>query len=96
MVGVNDFTEGNDDSDIPILLIDDQVEIDQVAALDKLRAERDNGAVQAKLDALKEAAASDKNLVPYLIDCAMAYATEGEMTDVLKGVFGEYREPAYF
>jgi methylmalonyl-CoA mutase N-terminal domain/subunit len=96
IVGVNDFKEGNEESDIPILYIDEQVEKDQVEVLRRLREERDNGAVQAKLEALEKAAASDENVVPYLLDCAAAYATEGEMTDVFKKVFGEYREPAYF
>ncbi len=96
IVGVNAFTEGNEESDTPILLIDDQVEIDQVASLKRLREERDNGAVKAKLEGLRKAAASNENVVPHLIACAKAYATEGEMSDVFRKVFGEYREPAYF
>ncbi len=96
IVGVNDFIEGDEESDIPILYIDEQVETDQAASLKQLRKERDNGAVQAKLDALEKAAATDENLVPLLLDCAKAYATEGEMTNVFKKVFGEYKEPAYF
>jgi methylmalonyl-CoA mutase N-terminal domain/subunit len=96
IVGVNDFKEGNEESDIAALYINEQVETDQVEALKRLREERDNGAVQAKLEALEKAAASAENVVPYLLDCAKAYATEGEMTDVFKKVFGEYREPAYF
>jgi len=88
--------EGDEESDIPILYIDEQVETDQAASLKQLREERDNGAVQAKLDALEKAAATDENLVPHLLDCAKAHATEGEMTNVFKKVFGEYKEPAYF
>ncbi|MFQ5510429.1 MAG: methylmalonyl-CoA mutase [Candidatus Krumholzibacteriia bacterium] len=96
VVGVNDFLEGNDDDEIPILCVDDQVEVDQVASLKRLREGRDNGDVRAKLEALESAAASGRNVLPHLIDCATAYATEGEMTDVFKKVFGEYKEPAYF
>ncbi|MDH3215093.1 MAG: methylmalonyl-CoA mutase family protein, partial [Candidatus Krumholzibacteria bacterium] len=96
IVGVNKCKGGNEDSDIPTLYIDEQVEVDQAASLKRLREERDNGAVRAKLEALETAAISDENVVPYLIDCARAYATEGEMTEVFKKVFGEYREPAYF
>ena len=96
IVGVNDFTEGNEDSDIPILLIDEQVEIDQIAALERLRSERDNGAVQSTLEAVERAAAGTDNLVPPLMEASKAGATEGEMTDVLRKVFGVYREPAYF
>ncbi|MEJ2721447.1 MAG: methylmalonyl-CoA mutase family protein, partial [bacterium] len=96
IVGVNRFFEGNEETDIPILYIDEQVERDQVASLKRLREARDNGAVAQKLDALKAAAAGTENVLPHLLDCAKAGATKGEMTDVFKGVFGEYREPAYF
>jgi methylmalonyl-CoA mutase N-terminal domain/subunit len=96
IVGINQFKEGNEESDIPILLIDEKVETDQVKNLASLRGRRDNDAVAAKLDALKAAASGGDNVVPYLIDCAKAYATEGEMADVFRKVFGEYREPAYF
>jgi methylmalonyl-CoA mutase N-terminal domain/subunit len=82
--------------DIPILEIDSQVETDQVAALKRVRAERDNGAVKEKLETLRLAAGGSENLMPHLLDCSQAYATLGEITGVLKGVFGEYREPAYF
>jgi methylmalonyl-CoA mutase N-terminal domain/subunit len=96
IVGVNRYFEGNEECDIPLLYIDEQVEKDQVAALKKLRAERDNGAVGQKLDALRKAAEGTDNVMPHLLDCANACCTKGEMTDVFKGVFGEYREPAYF
>ncbi|MBI4720363.1 MAG: methylmalonyl-CoA mutase [Chitinivibrionia bacterium] len=96
VVGVNAFEQGSEEMDIPILEIDTQVEIDQVAALRRLREERDNGAVAEKLRALEAAAAGNENLMPHLLDCSQAYATLGEITGVLKGVFGEYREPAYF
>jgi methylmalonyl-CoA mutase N-terminal domain/subunit len=97
VIGVNSFEQGNEDMDIPLLEIDPKVEQDQVAALKKLRQERDNGAVQDKLAALKKAAETpDQNTMPYLMDCARVYATEGEITDVLKEVFGVYKEPAYF
>jgi methylmalonyl-CoA mutase N-terminal domain/subunit len=96
IVGVNRFFEGNEEDNIPTLYIDEQVETDQVAALKALRAERDNGAVTQKLAALKKAAEGTENVLPYLLDCAKAGVTKGEMTDVFKGVFGEYREPAYF
>ncbi len=96
IVGVNRFEMGNEELDIPILEIDEKVEKDQVAALERLRRERDNGAVTDKLEALGKASRGTENLMPYLLDCARVYATLGEITDVLKGVFGEYREPAYF
>jgi methylmalonyl-CoA mutase N-terminal domain/subunit len=96
VVGVNRYEQGNEELDIAVLEIDASVERGQVEAIKKLKEERDNGAVKEKLEALKKAAAGTENTMPYLMDCARAYATEGEMTDVLKQVFGEYREPAYF
>jgi methylmalonyl-CoA mutase N-terminal domain/subunit len=61
------------------------------AALDALRAERDSDAVQRALDRVKTAAASDTNVLPALIEAVKAYATVGEICDVLRGVFGEHR-----
>lgn len=59
--------------------------------LKKLRAERDNAAVRSSLEALRKAAQGDENLMPFLQDAARSYATIGEITKVLKDVFGEYK-----
>lgn len=59
-----------------------------------LKKERDNGQVEATLKRLADAARGTENLMPYLIEAAKAYATLGEMTKTLKGVFGEFRAPA--
>jgi methylmalonyl-CoA mutase N-terminal domain/subunit len=65
--------------------------------LERTRRERDAGAVEAALRGLREAAArpgtSETNLMPHFIRCAQAYATLGEQCQVLREVFGEYREP---
>lgn len=61
------------------------------AALDALRAERGRDAVQGALDRVKTAAASDTNVLPALIGAVKAYATVGEVCDVLRGAFGEHR-----
>jgi methylmalonyl-CoA mutase N-terminal domain/subunit len=60
-------------------------------SLRKLRAERDNNAVQASLEKLRKAAQGKENLVPYAIDAVKTYATTGEIVKVLKGIFGEYK-----
>ena len=65
----------------------------QLARLERVRRERDNAAVAAKLAALREAAAGRANLMPFLLDAVTAYATLQEMMDVLRGVFGIYQEP---
>jgi len=63
----------------------------------RVRAERDAEAVGSALAGLRETAArpgsSETNLMPHFLRCAAAYATLGEQCDVLREVFGEYREP---
>lgn len=94
IVGVNKYT---DDSPIriPILAMDPQGYDRQIARLNKLRLERDNEKVQQTLDELRTACAQNANTMPYLIEAAKAYATLGEITDVMREVFGVYQEPAY-
>ena len=65
----------------------------QFERLARVRRERDNVAVQARLEALRAAARGDANLMPFLLDAVNAYATLQEMMDVLRGVFGVYQEP---
>jgi methylmalonyl-CoA mutase N-terminal domain/subunit len=52
--------------------------------------------VDDALGRLTSAAQTDENLMPLLVDCARAYATEGEIVDALRGVFGEYTESPQF
>ena len=97
IVGVNDFVEEDEQTDIPILYIDPQVEKDQVASLKKMRSERDNDLVKRRLQALTDACPDlSKNLMPYIIDAARAYATEGEIRNAMRVHFGDYHEPAEF
>ncbi|MDZ7291709.1 MAG: methylmalonyl-CoA mutase family protein [candidate division KSB1 bacterium] len=96
IVGVNAYVEPEEKLDIPILKIDPKVEKEQNENLKKLRAERDNTKVRHTLDQLKSAAQEDRNLMPPLIDCSRAYCTLGEMINVLKGVYGTWREEPVF
>jgi methylmalonyl-CoA mutase N-terminal domain/subunit len=64
----------------------------QVDRLNRVRAERDGPKVDQLLARLGEAAKSDANLMPVLIECVENYVTIGEICDVLRGVFGEQRE----
>lgn len=93
VVGVNQFTEEGDTGTIPILEIDPKVEQDQVAAVKRLRASRDNDRVQRTLAQLRQVAQGTENTVPAILDCVRCYTTEGEIVDVLREVFGEYQEP---
>jgi methylmalonyl-CoA mutase N-terminal domain/subunit len=62
--------------------------------LDELKAQRDGAATKRQLERLIEAAQGSDNLIPVMMDCARADATLGEMVDALRGVFGEFKEPA--
>ena len=82
--------------EIPLLEIDEAVERDQVAFLQRTKAGRDNGAVREGLEALKRAAAGGQNLMIPLLDCARRYTTLGETSDALTAVFGEFREQPFY
>ncbi len=92
IVGVNDFTLEDEKIDIPVLKIDRRVEQDQCAFVKKIKTERDNNAVQATLENLRQVAAADGNTFEAIYDCCKAYASVGEMCDVLRDVWGEYVE----
>jgi methylmalonyl-CoA mutase N-terminal domain/subunit len=94
IVGVNHYVT-QENCPIKLLVIDDSVARHQVKKLAEVRKKRDNAAVQQALEALGSAAATDANLMPYILECVRAYATVGEMCDVLRKVFGTYEEPAF-
>jgi methylmalonyl-CoA mutase N-terminal domain/subunit len=96
VVGVNDFEEGNNESDIDILKITDEPERQQRARLGKLRAERDGQRVEATLGRLREAARNNENVIEPMLDCVRAYATLYEIRHAMEEVFGAYREPIFF
>ncbi len=96
IVGVNAYAEPDEKLEIPILKIDPSAEREQVNNLKKLKSERDNTKVRQTLDQLKIAAQENRNLMPSLIDCSRAYCTLGEMINVLKGVYGTWREEPVF
>jgi methylmalonyl-CoA mutase N-terminal domain/subunit len=68
----------------------------QVASLDRVRAERDNEAVAKALSRLRADAEADRNVMPAIMEAVKAYATVGEMTNELVGVYGGYQEPIRF
>jgi methylmalonyl-CoA mutase N-terminal domain/subunit len=95
MVGVNRYRHETEER-IPLLRIDARVQAEQLANLAEVKAQRSQTTVKQALAALRAAAESDANLVPAVVDCARAYATEQEICDVLRGVFGTYTDPAKF
>ena len=90
IVGVNRF-EAPDSEPNDLLRVDPKIEGDQVERLRKLRAARDQDAVDAALSALREAAAGDTNLLYPIRDALRLEATVGEVSAALVGVFGRYR-----
>jgi methylmalonyl-CoA mutase N-terminal domain/subunit len=96
VVGVNRYTEG-DDTHTDLLRIDPALERKQIDRVTTVKATRASEAVQASLDALKEAAArEDANLMPLLLDAARVHATEGEIIAALQTVWGSYTETPVF
>lgn len=57
-----------------------------------MKKERNNEEVERVLKLLKEKAETDENLMPYILDAVKAYATLGEICDVLREVFSEYEQ----
>ena len=95
IVGVNQY-KMNEDLSIPILKMDEKGEHRQIIRLKKLRKDRDRSKFDRNLKRLRQAAERDENLIPYILDCVHSYATLGETCDVLREVFGEYKEPAIY
>jgi methylmalonyl-CoA mutase N-terminal domain/subunit len=92
MIGVNELAEA-EPVRIPLLEMDPAGYDRQVARLERIRRERDSEQVGATLDALRQAARTAENTMPYILDCVRAYATLSEIMGVFREVFGEYREP---
>ncbi|WP_423745895.1 methylmalonyl-CoA mutase family protein (plasmid) [Haladaptatus sp. SPP-AMP-3] len=90
IVGVNEF-EVDEEPEMDIQEVTEEDERRQIDRLNEVREERDDGEVEETLTALREAAEGDDNLMPYIVDAVKAYATVGEICNVLRDVFGEYR-----
>jgi methylmalonyl-CoA mutase N-terminal domain/subunit len=96
IVGVNDYVIAGEKVEIPLLEIDERVEREQCRAVREVRENRDNDKVKRTLGELGRVARGRDNHIPALLDCVRCYATEGEIVEVLKSVFGEYTEPPIF
>ncbi|WP_424003369.1 acyl-CoA mutase large subunit family protein [Haloarcula salina] len=90
IVGVNEY-QVEEEGEQDIEEVDEAVEAAQQENVAAVREERDEEAVEAKLDALREAAEGEENVMPYIIDAVKVYATTGEVCDVFRDVFGEYQ-----
>jgi methylmalonyl-CoA mutase N-terminal domain/subunit len=93
VVGVNRFTEGNEEDEIETLEITGADEERQLKRLDLIRAQRDPEQVAAALAKLVEQASDDSvNLMPALVEAALAYVSLGEIMAALESVFGRHIE----
>ena len=95
VVGVNKFAVEDEDEDIleegPETSI--EIDVEQIERLTRLRRERDNQKVKEVLEKVRDVARSDENIMPVLLEAVKAYATVGEISDVLRDVFGEHKGP---
>jgi methylmalonyl-CoA mutase N-terminal domain/subunit len=93
IVGVNAYQEANE-KPIATLIVDHAVENEQVAALARIKAQRDNALVRQSLDAIRRTASTEQNLMPALLEAAQARCTVGEIMYTLAAVFGRYEGAA--
>lgn len=95
MVGVNKYV-AEKENPAEILRIDEKVEQEQLARLKGVKRARDNHRVIQSLNDLRTASKTDKNLMPYILEAVKEYATEQEICDVWRDIFGEYRDPGFY
>jgi len=95
IVGVNEFLS-DEDHPVEILKVSGDAEDGQKRRMATLRTQRDNALVERRLEALRQAAEADRNVIGPMLDCARAYATLFEIRHALERVWGAYREPVFF
>jgi methylmalonyl-CoA mutase N-terminal domain/subunit len=95
MVGVNKYAT-EEKTPCELLKIDESVQEQQLRRLKEVKRTRDSKKVVQTLKDLRAASKTDKNLMPYVIEAVKEYATEQEICDVWRDVWGEYREPGIF
>jgi methylmalonyl-CoA mutase N-terminal domain/subunit len=95
VVGVNKYST---EEELPVdtLHIDPELEKQQIERTNQVKDGRDQGKAAGSLERLGEAAQGDENLMPFIIDAVNAYATEQEICDVFRDVFGVYRDPGVY
>jgi methylmalonyl-CoA mutase N-terminal domain/subunit len=91
IVGVNEFRVEDEEPTEDIETVSEEEVAKQVDRLEELRADRDDEAVEAKLEALRAACETGENVMPNIVEAVKAYATTGEVADAMRDVFGEHR-----
>jgi methylmalonyl-CoA mutase N-terminal domain/subunit len=95
-VGVNAFERPDEAQSADLLKIGKDIELGQARSVQDVRASRDAAAVESALAELKRACTGSANVMPHLIDCVKAVATEGEIVNAMVEVFGRYTETTQF
>lgn len=90
IVGVNKFADEGIDDKLKLTHIDEAIGKRQIEKLKEVKANRDNVAVKNDLAALNAAAATEENLLPYILKCVESYSSIGEISNTLRDVWGEY------
>ncbi len=91
VVGVNKYTM-DEDTRPDLLHVSEEVQDRQLSRLESVKTERDDEAVEEALDAVREAAEAEENVMPALVEAVKAYATMGEIMEVFEAQYGQYRE----
>ncbi len=89
-IGVNHLVDEDEQRSIEVFRLAEEAERKQVARLARVRADRDEELVAKTLERVREAARSDENVVPPILEAVKVYATQGEICDVMREVFGVY------
>ncbi len=90
IVGVNEYVDANEDRQIDILTISEEIETVQVQTLQAFKAKREAQATTNALEAIREAARNNQNVMPTLIEGALANCTLGEMVQAMADIYGRY------
>jgi len=95
LVGVNKYAS-EEETPIELLKIDEKLEEKQIKCIQEVKRSRDNRKVIQALNDVRQACKSGENVMPHVVEAVKAYATEQEICDVYREVFGEYRDPGFF
>jgi methylmalonyl-CoA mutase N-terminal domain/subunit len=95
IVGVNKYRMEKENHKIEILQIDETVRDHQLERLERVKSQRDQGAVERVLEKLKKASMAGENLMPATVEAVKVYATVEEICTALRDIYGVYEEPAF-
>ncbi len=93
-IGVNKYATPEDEPEVDLHEYDPQTQERQIEALRQVKRERNGSEVARTLQELERTARAKRNVMPVLVQCCKAYATVGEMAEVFRQAFGEFKEPS--